>query len=384
MPAQPRLKLMVIVGTRPELIKLCRVIVEAEKHFQLVFVHTGQNFDFELNGIFFRDLGLRKPDYMLDAVGNSLAQTIANIIAKTDEVMDKERPDALLLLGDTNSCLSAICAKRRKIPIFHMEAGNRCFDVRVPEEINRRIVDHTSDINLVYTEHARRYLLREGLRPDLVLKTGSPMFEVLTHYQRGIDESTALADQAVEPRRYFVVSAHREENVDDPARLALLLDSLNAIAKRYRFPIIVSTHARTRARLDAAGLGAAANPLIRFLRPLGFFDYVRLQKDALCVISDSGTITEESAILGFPAVTIRETHERPEGMDVGTLIMCGIAPSRVLDAINIVTSQTSDGFRPGVPLDYQAPNVAAQVVRIIAGYTDFVNRVVWGKTDSAD
>jgi UDP-N-acetylglucosamine 2-epimerase (non-hydrolysing) len=332
-----------------------------------------------LNEIFFQQLGIRKPDYFLNAVGETVAQTIGNVIAKSDEVLAKELPDAVLLLGDTNSCLSAIPAKRRKIPIFHMEAGNRCFDLRVPEEINRKIVDHISDINMTYTEHARRYLLAEGVRPETVIKTGSPMKEVLAHYRQQIKASNALADLQLSAGGYFVVSAHREENVDSEQNFSHLLVSLNAIAEAYDRPIIFSTHPRTRKRLESRGDGGL-DSRIRFLKPLGFFEYVHLQMNAACVISDSGTITEEASILGFPAVTIRQAHERPEGMDEGTLIMCGLEATRVLDAIAVVMAQAKlneKAFR--LVQDYDTDNVSAKVLRIILSYIDYINRTVWRK-----
>ncbi len=372
-------KVMTIVGTRPEIIKLCRVIAELDRHTDHVLVHTGQNFDHELNEIFFQQLDIRKPDHFLGAAGETAAETIAQVIAKSDKVMVAEKPDALLLLGDTNSCLAAISAKRRKIPIFHMEAGNRCFDQRVPEEINRRIVDHTSDINLTYTEHARRYLLSEGLKPETVIKTGSPMKEVLTHYRTGIDRSDILNRLGIKPGHYIVVSAHREENVDAPENFTDLLKTLNAISAKFEKPIIFSIHPRTRKKLDSSG----SNPLnaeIRLLKPLGFLDYVRLQKDAFCVVSDSGTITEESSILDFPAVTIRQAHERPEGMDEGTLIMCGLKSERVLESIAVVARHSASKSRQfnTVP-DYEPTNVSKKVLRIILSYTDYVNRTVWHK-----
>jgi UDP-N-acetylglucosamine 2-epimerase (non-hydrolysing) len=374
------LKVMTIAGTRPEIIKLCRVIHELDQHTNHILVHSGQNYDYELNEIFFQQLGIRKPDYFLDAVGGSVAQTIGNVIAKSDEVMAKEQPDAILLLGDTNSCLSAISAKRRKIPIFHMEAGNRCFDLRVPEEINRKIVDHISDINLTYTEHARRYLLAEGLRPETVMKTGSPMKEVLGHYLSQIETSDVLEKLGVAAGQYFVVSAHREENVDSEENFANLLDTLNAIAVRYDRPIIFSTHPRTRKRLESRGADGL-DPRINFLKPLGFFEYVKLQMNASCVISDSGTISEESSILNFPAVTIRQAHERPEGMDEGTLIMCGLQAERVLESIEVVISQFStESRRFRLVQDYDTDNVSQKVLRIILSYTDYVNRTVWKKS----
>lgn len=373
------LKVMTIVGTRPEIIKLSRVIAELDRHVTHILVHSGQNYDYELNGIFFSEMGIRKPDYFLDAVGENVAHTIGNVIAKADDMFEKEQPDALLLLGDTNSCLAAIAAKRRKIPIFHMEAGNRCFDLRVPEEINRKIVDHISDINMTYTEHARRYLLAEGLRPETVMKTGSPMKEVLAFHRGQIDASDILARLDLREGEYFVVSAHREENVDSKVNFDNLLQSLAAIAERYDKPVIVSTHPRTRKRLEQKGTVSLDNR-IHFLKPLGFPDYVKLQMNAACVVSDSGTITEESSILSFPAVTIRQTHERPEGMDEGTLIMCGLESESVLKSIEIVVSQFSKTPRcfKLVP-DYDTDNVSKKVLRIILSYVDYVNRTVWKK-----
>lgn len=373
------LKVMTIVGTRPEIIKLCRVMQELDQHTNHILVHSGQNYDYELNEIFFQQLGIRKPDYFLNAVGDTVAQTIGNVIAKSDEVMEREKPDAILLLGDTNSCLSVISAKRRKIPIFHMEAGNRCFDLRVPEEINRKIVDHSSDINMTYTEHARRYLLAEGVRPETVMKTGSPMKEVLEHYLSHIEASDVLEKLGLEAGQYFVVSAHREENVDSEENFANLLDTLTAIAVRYDCPIIFSTHPRTRKRLEDCGVDGL-DQRINFLKPLGFFEYVKLQMHAKCVISDSGTITEESSILNFPAVTIRQAHERPEGMDEGTLIMCGLQAGRVMESIDVVISQFSKEMRRfRVVQDYDTDNVSQKVLRIILSYTDYVNRNVWKK-----
>lgn len=373
------IKVMTIVGTRPEIIKLCRVIHELDTYANHILVHSGQNYDYELNEIFFQQLGIRKPDYFLVAVGDSVAQTIGNVIARADEVMAKEQPEAVLLLGDTNSCLSAISAKRRKIPIFHMEAGNRCFDLRVPEEINRKIVDHISDINMTYTEHARRYLLDEGLRPETVIKTGSPMREVLDHYSPQVDASPVLGQHELVPGGYFVVSAHREENVDSEENFTNLLATLNSIAEKYDRPIIFSTHPRTRKRLEDRG-GDGLDPRIRFLKPLGFFEYIKLQQNAACVISDSGTITEESSILNFPAVTIRQAHERPEGMDEGTLIMCGLKAPRVIEAMEVVMAHARNQSRPFqlVP-DYATDNVSKKVLRIILSYTDYVNRTVWKK-----
>ena len=373
------MKVMTIVGTRPELIKLSRVINELDKHTDHILVHSGQNYDFELNEIFFQQLQIRKPDYFLDAACETVAQSIGNIIAKADKVLSDEQPDAMLILGDTNSCLSAISAKRRKIPIFHMEAGNRCFDQRVPEEINRKIVDHVSDINLTYTEHARRYLLAEGLRPETVIKAGSPMKEVLTYYLPQIDKSNILERLNLGIGDYFIISAHREENIDSDINFINFLKSLNAIAKEYRKPVVVSTHPRTRKRLEEKGTHEVDNKVI-FLKPLGFFDYVKLQMNAKCVISDSGTITEESSILNFPAVTIRQAHERPEGMDEATLIMCGLNPDRVIESINLVIAHFSKDSRQFrlVP-DYDIDNVSKKVVRIIMSYTDYIDRTVWFK-----
>jgi UDP-N-acetylglucosamine 2-epimerase len=373
------MKVLTIVGTRPEVIKLSRVIAELDACCKHVLAHTGQNYDYSLNQVFFDQLGIRRPDRFLEVVGEDLGQTIGNIIARSYEVLRAEAPDALLVLGDTNSCLSVISAKRLKIPVFHMEAGNRCFDERVPEEINRRLVDHASDVNLPYTEHARRYLLAEGLRPELVIKTGSPMREVLDYYRKGIKSSDALTRLGLEAGKYFLVSAHREENVDDPENFRDLLDTLQGLHEHYRLPVIVSTHPRTRKRLDDTGISDTDGG-VRFVEAMGFFDYVKLQLDACCVLSDSGTITEESSILGFPAITIRQAHERPEGMDEGTLVMSGLKRKDVLDAVRVVMRQRSDSarvFRP-VP-DYEADNVSKKVVRLIFSYTDYVNRTVWRK-----
>lgn len=370
---------MTIVGTRPELIKMSRVIAELDEHVQHVLVHTGQNYDYELNQVFFDDLGIRKPDYFLEAVGENVAQTIARIIEKSDSVMEREAPDALLLYGDTNSCLSIMAAKRRKIPIFHMEAGNRCFDQRVPEEINRKVVDHLADINMVLTEHARRYLLAEGIPAETVIKTGSHMDEVLTYYRPKIDESTVLERMGLEDGQFFIVSAHREENVDSPQNVIDLVDTLNALAERYGVPVIVSTHPRTRKRLDALKLGTL-NPLVQFLKPFGFFDYIKLQMAAKCVVSDSGTITEESSLLNLPAVTLRSAHERPEGMDAGTLIMSGLKKESVLQAVSTIIAQHQRGQQLiGRVGDYDAGAVSKKVLRIVLSYTDYVNRTVWSK-----
>ncbi len=373
------MKVMTVVGTRPEIIKLSRVIHELDRHVEHVLVHTGQNYDYELNEIFFRDLDIRKPDVFLDAAGGSAMRTVGNAIARTDDVLAEVRPDAFLLLGDTNSCLSAIAAKRRRIPVFHMEAGNRCFDQRVPEEINRRIIDHISDINMTYTEHARRYLLAEGLRPETIIKTGSPMKEVLDFYRPGIDASGVLKKLSLEPGRYFVVSAHREENIDSDENFADLVASLKAAAEKFQLPLIVTTHPRTRKRMEQNGTGEV-DQRIRFLKPLGFLDYVKLQMNACCVVSDSGTITEESSILGFPAVTVRQAHERPEGMDVGTLILCGLKPGRVLEAMDVAMAHYAETTRPfDIAPDYAVQNVSKKVVRIILSYADYVNRTVWFK-----
>lgn len=370
---------MTIVGTRPELIKMSRVIAEFDEHTQHILVHTGQNFDYELNQVFFDELCIRKPDYFLEAVGNNAAQTIARVIEKADEVFEKEQPDALLLYGDTNSCLSIIAAKRRKIPVFHMEAGNRCFDQRVPEELNRKVIDHLSDINLVLTEHARRYLLAEGIPADRIIKSGSHMQEVLNHFMPRIQQSNVLTKLELQAQRYFLVSAHREENVDTPANLQDLLDTLQALVKKYDMPVIVSTHPRTRQRLEKLEIGGL-DSRIRFLKPFGFFDYIKLQMEAFCILSDSGTITEEASLLNLPAVTIRDAHERPEGMDQGTLIMCGLKAEGVLDAVRVITQTHNKEKRvENVVLDYEGGFVSKKILRTVLSYTDFVNRVVWSK-----
>lgn len=371
---------MTIVGTRPEIIKLSRIAALLDKYFDHVLVHTGQNYDYELNEVFFSDLGVRKPDHFLEAAKETAAQTIAMVIAKSDEVMQKVKPDALLVYGDTNSCLSVISAKRLQIPIFHMEAGNRCFDQRVPEEINRKIVDHLSDINMVHCEHSRRYLINEGLRPELIIKTGSPMKEVLNFYGKQIDNCDVLNRLNLKGKDFFIVSAHREENVDYEDNFNNLLNSLNYVAEKFKKRVIVSTHPRTRKKLEGLG-GKEFNPLVEFMKPMGFFDYNKLQKDALCVISDSGTITEESSILKFPAIMIRQAHERPEGMDVGAVIMSGLKPERVVDAINMAVSQF-EKFKPLDIQDYSSDRVSDQVVKVIQSYTDYINRVVWRKKQS--
>lgn len=374
-----RLKVMTVVGTRPEIIRLSCVIAALDRHMEHILVHTGQNYDYELNGIFFEELAIRKPDHFLEAAGGTAAETVGQVIARTDAVLAQERPEALLILGDTNSCLAAYPAKRRKIPVFHMEAGNRCFDDRVPEEINRRLIDHISDINLTYTEHARRYLLAEGLRPEMVIKTGSPLKEVLTFYRPKIDAADILSRLKVEPGRYFVVSAHREENIDSDVNFSALLATLKRIATKWDLPVIVSTHPRTRKRLENTGQ-EHVHPQIVFLPPLGFPDYIKLQENALCVISDSGTITEESSLLGLPAVMIREAHERPEGMDEGAVIMCGLQADRVLAAIDVTLDQQRQKGRIfRIVPDYDVVNVSLKVVRIIMSYSDYINRVVWRK-----
>lgn len=374
------LKVMTIVGTRPEIIKLSRVIAELDKYVEHVIVHTGQNYDYELNEIFFQELHIRKPDYFLNVAGQNAAETIANVICKSDELMEQVKPDAVLLYGDTNSCISVIAAKRKKIPIFHMEAGNRCFDQRVPEEINRKIVDHLSDINMPLSEHARKYLLAEGLRPETIIKTGSPMTEVLLYHKDEIEKNDVLEKEGLKKGEYFIVSTHREENVDSERNFSDLLVSLSAIVEKYRKKVIVSTHPRTRKKLEAIGF-VNSNPMIEFMKPFGFMEYIKLQQNAFCVISDSGTITEESSILHFPAITIRQTHERPEGMDEGTLVMTGLNSSSILDSIDVVTSQYAENKNTihSIP-DYAADNVSKKVVRIILSYTDYVNRTVWHKT----
>lgn len=373
-----KLKVMTVVGTRPEIIRLSRVMARLDEHCEHVIVHTGQNYDYELNQIFFDDLGLRKPDHFLGAAGATGAETIGKVIIAVDHVLAEVQPDAVLVLGDTNSCLAVIPAKRRKIPTFHMEAGNRCFDMRVPEEINRRIVDHTSDINLTYSSIAREYLLAEGLPPDMVIKTGSPMGEVLAYYRSGIDASGVLARLNLAEQGYFVVSAHREENVDSDRNFGKLVDILNAIARTYDLPIIVSTHPRTQKRVEATG--ARFDARVQLLKPLGFTDYNRLQLGASAVLSDSGTINEESSILNFPALNLREAHERPEGMEEAAVMMVGLDTERVLQGLAILADQPRGGERMLRPVaDYTAPNVSDKVLRIIHSYTDYVNRVVWKK-----
>lgn len=371
-----KLKVMSIVGTRPEIIRLSRVLAKLDEHCEHILVHTGQNYDFELNELFFNDLGVRKPDYFLSAAGKNAAETIGQVIIKVDQVLEEIKPEAMLVLGDTNSCISAIPAKRRKVPIFHMEAGNRCFDQRVPEETNRRIVDHTADINLTYSTIARDYLLAEGLPADRVIKTGSPMFEVLNHYMQQIDSSNVLDRLGLQKGQFFVVSAHREENVDSPKQLAKLADSLNAVAQHYNLPVIVSTHPRTRNRIEVQGL--KFHPNIQLLKPLGFHDYNHLQKNAKVVLSDSGTINEESSIMNFPALNLREAHERPEGMEEASVMMVGLGCERIMQALQILESQPSGDERLLRQVyDYSMPNVSDKVIRIVHSYTDYVKRVVW-------
>ncbi|MEF1173778.1 non-hydrolyzing UDP-N-acetylglucosamine 2-epimerase [Vibrio sinaloensis] len=371
-----KMKVMSVVGTRPEIIRLSRVLAKLDEHCEHILVHTGQNYDFELNEVFFNDLGVRKPDYFLNAAGKNAAETIGQVIIKVDEVLEQVQPEAMLVLGDTNSCISALPAKRRKVPIFHMEAGNRCFDQRVPEETNRRIVDHTSDINLTYSTIARDYLLAEGLPADRVIKTGSPMFEVLHHYMEQIDASDVLQRLRLNKGEYFVVSLHREENVDSPKQLAKLAETLNTVAESYDLPLIVSTHPRTRNRIEAQGLEFHHN--IQLLKPMGFHDYNHLQKNAKAVLSDSGTINEESSIMNFPALNMREAHERPEGMEEASVMMVGLGVERVMQGLKVLESQPTGGTRLlRLVEDYNMPNVSEKVVRIIHSYTDYVKRVVW-------
>ncbi|MBW8362822.1 MAG: UDP-N-acetylglucosamine 2-epimerase (non-hydrolyzing) [Kaistella sp.] len=376
----PRLKVMTVVGTRPEIIRLSRVLMALDRSeaIEHIIVHTGQNYDYELNQIFFDDLGLRKPDFFLEAAGKTATETIGNILIKIDPLLEEVKPDAFLVLGDTNSCLCAIPAKKRQIPIFHMEAGNRCFDQRVPEETNRKIVDHTADVNLTYSDIAREYLLREGLPADRIIKTGSPMFEVLHHYLPEIEASGVLTKLNLEEGKYFVVSSHREENINSEKNFKGLMDSLNAIAEQYQYPVIVSTHPRTQNMIDKMQFEMHA--LIQFLKPLGFHDYNALQKRAFAVLSDSGTISEESSILNFRALNIRQAHERPEAMEEASVMMVGLSPERILQGLTQVLQQkigTERNFRPIA--DYSMPNVSEKVVRIIISYTDYVNRVVWSK-----
>lgn len=368
------MRVMTIVGTRPEIIKLSSTLKELDKYTDHILVHTGQNYDYELNEVFFKDLGLRAPDVYMEAAGQTASETIGNVIIKSDELIKKYKPDAILLYGDTNSCLSVISAKRNKVPVFHMEAGNRCFDERVPEEINRKIVDHLSDINMVLTEHARRYLIAEGLRPETVIKTGSSMKEVLRRNQEEIDNSKVLENLKLEKGKYFVLSMHREENVDNPKNFESLIKAINDVAETYKMPIIFSAHPRTRKKIEAGNY--KFNKLVNYMKPLGFNDYNCLQKNAFCVISDSGTITEESSIMGFPAITVRQAHERPEGMDEGTVIMSGVESADIIDSIKVVTSQENP---PRIVGDYDVDYVGAKVVKIIMSYTGYINRTVWRK-----
>jgi UDP-N-acetylglucosamine 2-epimerase (non-hydrolysing) len=370
------MKVMTVVGTRPEIIRLSRVMAALDHYLEHVIVHTGQNYDYELNEVFFEDLELRKPDHFLEAAGKTACETVGQIIARLDQLLEAEHPDALLVLGDTNSCLAAYPAKRRKIPVFHMEAGNRSFDERVPEEINRRIVDHISDINMPYSSISREYLLAEGLPSDRIIKTGSPMYEVLLHYMPKINASDILDRFGLKEEAYFLVSAHREENIDDPKQFEGLLEVLNGLAERLGKPLVLSTHPRTRKRLEAAGV--QLHQLVQLKKPLGFCDYVKLQMHAYCVLSDSGTITEESSILNFPAINIRNAHERPEGFEEGAVMLAGLRLSTVLQALEILKNQSRSDHRSlRIVEDYHVPNVSEKVVRIIVSYTDFVNRVVW-------
>lgn len=371
-----KLKVVTVVGTRPEIIRLSRVMAKMDEHCEHILVHTGQNYDYELNQIFFEDLGIRKPDHFLNAAGQSGAETIGNVIIAVDKVLAEIQPDALLVLGDTNSCMAVIPAKRRKIPTFHMEAGNRCFDMRVPEEINRRIVDHTADINLTYSTIARDYLLREGLSPDMVIKTGSPMFEVLNYYREGIEQSDVLSRLGLQEGKFFIVSAHREENVDSDKNFLKLVDVLNTVAAHYDYPVIVSTHPRTQKRVDAMGIEFHAN--VRLLKPMGFKDYNKLQLSAKASLSDSGTINEESSILNFPALNMREAHERPEGMEEASVMMVGLEADRVMQALQVLESQLQGTERTlRLVADYSMPNVSDKVVRIVHSYRDYVMRNVW-------
>lgn len=373
------LKVMTLVGTRPELIKMSRVIPKLDESFNHILVHSGQNYDYELNEVFFKDLEIRKPDHFLGVASETVAKTIAEVLVKSDEVFEKEKPDALLLYGDTNTCLSVISAKRRKIPVFHMEAGNRCFDERVPEELNRKVVDHLSDINLVLSDHARRYLISEGIRPETIMKTGSHMKEVLDYFREKIASSRILETLKLVPKNYLLVSTHREENVDSKESLIILLDSLNALIQKFQIPVIVSTHPRTKKRLETIN-EKSMDPKVHFLKPFGFLDYIYLQQNALCVISDSGTITEESSLLQFPAVTVRNTHERPEGMDEGTLIMTGIQKEDILNSVDLAISLSSKNSGPlSIVSDYNIDQVSSKIVKIVQSYTGYVNRTVWHK-----
>ena len=372
-----KLKIMTVVGTRPEIIRLSAVIAKLEKSnaVEHILVHTGQNYDYELNEVFFNDFNLRKPDYFLNAAGGGASETIGKILIAIDPILEKEQPESILILGDTNSCLCAIPAKKRHIPIFHMEAGNRCFDQRVPEETNRKIVDHTADINMTYSDIAREYLLREGLPADRIIKTGSPMFEVITNKLKDIEASTVVNNLGLTKGQYFVVSAHREENISSDKKFLDLADTLNAIAEIYKLPIIISTHPRTRNKIEE--LGVKFNDLVSLMKPMGFNDYVKLQKDSKAVLSDSGTISEESSILGFRALNIREAHERPEAMEEASVMMVGLQKTRILQGLEVLDTQTNDTLRNVA--DYSMPNVSDKVLRIILSYTDYINKVVWKK-----
>lgn len=373
-----KMKVMTVVGTRPEIIRLSRVMNKLDQYCEQILVHTGQNYDYTLNEIFFQDLNVRKPDFFLNAAGKNAAETIGKVIIEVDAILEKTQPEALLILGDTNSCLAAIPAKRRKIPIFHMEAGNRCFDMRVPEEINRRIVDHTADVNLTYSSIAREYLLREGLPPDLIIKTGSPLFEVLHHYRPQIEQSDILSRLSLKEGQYFIISAHREENINSPAQLAKLIETIQLLAETYQYPIIISTHPRTQKQIDAQGI--VFHPLVQVLPPFGFHDYVKLQMRAKAVLSDSGTIGEESSILNFPALNIREAHERPEAFEESIVMMVGLDAPRIMQGLAILEDQPRGETRLLRPVaDYSMPNVSDKVLRIIHSYTDYVNRVIWKK-----
>lgn len=380
MAIKDKFKVLVVIGTRPEAIKLSRVLVELEKHVELVIAHTGQNYDYELNEIFFEQLGIRKPDFFLNIANDDPISSIANILTSSNEIIKKVQPNAFLIYGDTNSCISALAAKRSRIPIFHMEAGNRCFDLRVPEEINRKIIDHLSDINMVLSEHARRYLIAEGIKPDTIIKTGSSMQEVLDYHKSDIEKSDVLQREGLLKGDYILVSVHREENLDS-TNFDSLLESLDGITDKFKKRIIVSTHPRTKKRLESVGY-VSKNPMIEFMKPFGFFDYIKLQTNALCVVSDSGTITEEASLLKFPAVTIRQAHERPEGMDEGTIIMSGIKKENILHAMEVAIAHFQDTIIPYETVkDYQAKNVSKKVVKIILSYTEFINRTVWNKNE---
>ena len=374
------MKVLTILGTRPEIIKLSRVIIELDKYVDHCIVHTGQNYDYELNQVFFDQLEIRKPDYFLGVAEDSVADTIANIISKSDKVFSKEQPDALLVYGDTNSCLSVISAKRRKIPVFHMEAGNRCFDLRVPEEINRKIVDQLSDINMVISEHARRYLIQEGVRPETIIKTGSSMREVLDYHLEDIEQSDVLVEEGLKPQGYILVSLHREENIDSPENFRAILSSLKAMVNEFSCKVIFSTHPRTRKKLESLGFIDEIDK-IELMKPFGFFEYIKLQKNALCVVSDSGTISEEASLLKIPAVTVRQAHERPEGMDGGTVIMTGVNQENILLSMRVTINLFSEGKKPSLVEDYESEHVSMKVIKTILSYKSYINRTVWRKDD---